>query len=447
MLSQHSLYRQSENWQGLLSRFVLLFFLIQSIPLSVQLFQVLYNRESGEPLYATLFQLARIQPGVTGADSFVNWLLVAVLAGVAVFFIPRATWADPQKEQSFVYIVRTIVSYRLAIAVFVYGLLKFYPVLAPYPSLSNLNTAYGDFSRWKLFSLSLGIVPGYQSFLGGVELVTGLLLLFRKTAGIGALIIAIFLGNVFVSNIAYEGGEIVYSLYLISLALFILSFDLPKLYRLVVQQLPSNPDPSPALYLSDFWKKITWLLRGAVVVVFIGLFGFTTSNANRKNSYQFPAGETGAALAGIYEVDLFALNGKVLPWDPHDPVRWKDVVIESWPTLSIRSNKPVDVFHSNLEHFEQADFNRTYELEGTGGRHYYQFEYHPSNGSLNLKNKNPNHKTESFALTVQSLSDSTILLKGTDQEQNQYEAILRKKDKKYLLELARETGRRQRIKL
>ena len=76
------------------------------------------------------------------------------------------------------------------------------------------------FTRWKLFSLSLGIVPGYESFLGAVEILAGLLLLNRKTASIGAFIVIIFTGNVFVSNLAYEGGEQVYSLYLIVLALF-----------------------------------------------------------------------------------------------------------------------------------------------------------------------------------------------------------------------------------
>ncbi|HEY8396696.1 MAG TPA: DoxX family protein [Flavihumibacter sp.] len=447
MLSKESLYKQSNNVQELLLRFFLLYFLLQALPLSVQLFQALTNREPGEPLFATLFRLARIQPGLTSADSFLNWLLIAILAALGAGYLPFAFWNDPVKKQRFIYLVRTLVSYRLAASLFVYGLLKFYPVLAPYPSLSNLNTAYGDFERWKLFSLSLGVVPGYESFLGAVEIAAGLLLLFRKTAGLGALIIAVFLGNVFMSNLAYEGGEVVYSFYLLSLALFVFAFDFVKLYNLVVLQAPAAPETPTSGYLSGAWKKGTWIARALVLIVFLGLFGFTTKKASEKNSYQFPASEGTLGLTGVYDVEFFAVNGKALPWDPYDPVRWKDVVIESWPTISIRSNKPVKVFHSNLEHFSQSDFNRTYELEGTGGRHYYQYEYHPDKKQLQLINKNPNHAGEGFDLVLEAISDSTILVKGTDEQQNQYEALLRKKDKKYLLEVARETGRRQRIKL
>ncbi|MDB5111708.1 MAG: DoxX family protein [Mucilaginibacter sp.] len=82
------------------------------------------------------------------------------------------------------------------------------------------RTSYGDFNDWKIFSMSMSIVPCYESFLGAIEIIAGLLLFFRKTATIGALVILVFTGNVFVSNMAYNGGEYVYIIYLIGFALF-----------------------------------------------------------------------------------------------------------------------------------------------------------------------------------------------------------------------------------
>jgi hypothetical protein len=116
--------------------------------------------------------------------------------------------------------------------------LKVYTIQSPEPSLSNLNTNYGDFTAWKLFSLGLGVVPSYQSFLGLVELAGALLLLHRKTTTIGTLIILPFAGNVAISNIAYEGGEYVYAFYLISLGLYLFAFDAIRLFKLVSLEQP-----------------------------------------------------------------------------------------------------------------------------------------------------------------------------------------------------------------
>ncbi len=92
-------------------------------------------------------------------------------------------------------------------------------------------------------SLSVWVLcPLYESFLGFVEVVAGLLLLYRKTASFGAVIILLFTGNVFMSNIAYEGGEVVYSLYLIILALFVLFWDLQRIVTLLVLQKLTTPN-------------------------------------------------------------------------------------------------------------------------------------------------------------------------------------------------------------
>ena len=170
--------------------------------------------------------------------------MIALLAIAATF-----TWlfVEMRKgreidDNSLYYWVRVITRYRLAIAVFAYGFIKLFPLLSPYPSISNLNTQYGSLTDWKMFSLTLGIVPNYQSFLGFIEILSGALLLYRRTASIGAFIIVVFTGNVFFSNLAYEGGEYVYSFFLVTLALFILFFDLKRLADLVWFEKPALPN-------------------------------------------------------------------------------------------------------------------------------------------------------------------------------------------------------------
>src|SRR5690606_26579317 len=108
------------------------------------------------------------------------------------------------------------------------------------PTLSNFNTDYGDLSAWKIFSLTLGVAPTFESVLGGLEILSGLLLLYRGTTAIGAFIVLIFHGNVFLSNLAYEGGEAIYSLYLLHIAAFILLYDAKRIIDLFSFNRPAQ---------------------------------------------------------------------------------------------------------------------------------------------------------------------------------------------------------------
>jgi hypothetical protein len=317
---------------------------------------------------------------------------------------------------------------------------------SPYPSISNLNTDYGDFNRWKLFSLSLGIVPSYEFFLGLVEVILGLLLLYRKTASIAAFIILIFTGNVFVSNIAYDGGEEVYSLYLISLALFILAYDIKRIISLLILQKPTVPNRyKPSLTLR--WQKYARLtLKAGVVLFFVVLYGFKTGAGYYNDSYQYPRAKGLDGWAGIYNVSEFRINDQTVPYSLTDPQRWKDVVFEEWNTISIRSNRPVLLDSTNVDHIYSNDADRIYELEGSAGRHYYSYDVDAANQLLVLHNRNKNYKGETLRLRYLK-NGNQLTLAGTDQNNDSVHVVLNKIDKRYLLEEAAKQGRRRGLKL
>lgn len=447
MLSQDSFYKKTEGPLDWIKRFFIYYFLLQLVPLSIQLISAIRAWTSDLPVFANLFRMVRIQPGVTLGDSFWNWLLIAFLAVLATALHSAQWWNDPNKQRSFLYFVRTLARFRLAASLFAYGWIKFFPLLAPYPSISNLNTAYGDFTRWKLFSLSLGIVPGYESFLGAVELITAVLLLFRKTAGIGAFLVAIFLGNVFMSNLAYEGGDVVYSLYLISLALFVLSFDLSKLYRLLIKQAPTAPDPSPHVYLPQRCILTERLGRILLLLVFVVIYGFSSQQSSTSSGYQFPNEKGQSAFAGYYVVERFVQNDSLYDWNPSDSIRWRDVVFEKWPTISIRTNLAQQVYNSSGENFESAAINRLYELDGSGGRKYYHYQYDSTAGKLFMVNKNPAYPSDSLVLLVNNPVPGSLILTGKDAGGNSIEVHLKTKERKYLLEEAQKAGRRGRLTL
>jgi hypothetical protein len=424
-------------------RFLFLYFLLQSLPLSLDFFSTMFGINWLHLSYQDLFNLTRFSPKfIPGDDSFVNWIIVVVLALIGSL-VWKSRKDDNYNYDNLYYWLRVIVRYRLAIGIIGYGFIKLFPLQAPLPSISNLNTNYGDFDDWKIFSLSLGIVPSYESFLGAIELLAGVLLLFRKTASIGAVIILVFTGNVFISNLAYEGGEYVYSFYLIALALFVLAFDALRIHRLVSLEKPADPATFKPVYAGNV-KIIRIVAKTLVIFLFVFLYGFKTYSGYRKDQYQFPKTAGLAHSSGLYNVREFRINGKELPYSLTDPVRWKDVVFEKWATLSIRSNRPVIIQTANYEQIHQRDEDRDYELAGSGGRHYYSYKADTVKHILYLANKNKNYQQDKFQLSYNRLNDSTITLSGINSTKDSVYVVLDKLPKKHLLF---NTGRRGRVKL
>lgn len=424
-------------------RFVFIYFLLQSLPISIGYFGQLFSINWLRLDYQDIFNLTRFNPSFFGDDTFLNWLIVAVIALAGAFaWTKRAENLTDNDYDKLYYWLRVIVRYRLAIGIIGYGIIKLFPLQAPFPSISNLNTNYGDFNNWKVFSLSLGIVPSYESFLGAIEVLAGLLLFFRRTATVGAVIILIFTGNVFISNLAYEGGEYVYSFYLISLALFVLAQDALRIHRLIGEEKPTTP-----LHFKPVYPGRLAVVRLAskvfVILFFVVIYGFKASDGYKNDPYQFPKSAGLANSAGLYNVREFRLNQKDHPYSATDPVRWRDVVFEKWATISIRSNRPVILHTSNYERTSRNDNERDYELAGSGGRHYYNYTADTVQHLLHLQNKNRHYAGEKLTLNYSWLSDTTLALSGHIPNNDSVYVVLDRVPKKYLLL----QDRRERIKL
>ncbi|PJJ84667.1 hypothetical protein [Mucilaginibacter auburnensis] len=431
--------QQTSHWterEKTIFRFVFLFFALLSLPLSVDLFQFIFGVNWLHINYGDIFNITRLSPKfIPGPDSFINWLIVAVLALIGSFAWAGSKFKNANYDELY-YWLRVIARYRLAIGIIGYGIIKVFPLQSPFPSISNLNTAYGDFTDWKIFSMSLGIVPGYEAFLGGVEVLAGLLLLFRKTATIGAAIILVFTGNVFISNLAYEGGEYVYAFYLIVLALFVLWFDALRIYNLLSLEHPTLPNKfKPAL--PGRLAPIRIAGKAFVLFFFVLLYGFKASTGAKQDAYQFPRTPGLTSAAGLYNVSVFKINNKDLPYSATDPIRWKDVVFEKWATISIRTNTPVVVDSANYEQIFNKDHDRNYESAGTAGRHYYSYKIDSVNNVLLLENKNHHYKGDKLILHYTRPDTATIILTGVDQKRDSIYVVLNKIDKKYPVQLSR----------
>src|SRR5882757_7536074 len=230
------------EWEKTGFRIFFIFFIILLLPLDGSFFGALFS--GGFRLY-DLVVLTRYRPRLVPAGlvgdgqtaDLISWaiaLAIAIAGGAVWTWYARNKDRDAQDYDKLYYWLRVALRYRLAAGIIAYGFIKLFPLQMPYPSLSNLHTNYGDFEAWKIYYHTIGIVPWYESFLGGVEILAGLLLFSRNTATFGAGILLGFIGNVLSANFAYNIGDQSYTLYLELIALFLLSYDVPRLYNLII---------------------------------------------------------------------------------------------------------------------------------------------------------------------------------------------------------------------
>ncbi|WP_214070378.1 DoxX family protein [Mucilaginibacter sp. dw_454] len=443
------------DWSGFekaIFRIAFIYFILQAVPFDWKYYRNLFSINWLHLQFSDIFYISRYTPQIIGShaasgwglNTYIDWVVLLVLAGIGAVI-----WSFREQKtldyDKLYYWLRVIVRYRLAIGIIAYGFIKFFPLQAPFPSISNLNTPYGYFTRWKIFSLSLGIVPTYESFLGLVEIVGGLLLLFRKTATIGALIIVVFLGNVFFSNLAYDGGEAIYALYLISLGLLLLSFDIIRLVNLIGFERPTQPNhfqPS----LPKKWQPARLVLKSVFILFFVVIYGFKTYSAYHNDVYQFPKAAGLKDAAGFYNVSSFKLNKDTLAYSATDTSRWTNLVFEKWATISIAVNKPVKLDSALTEEVNYKDPERNYELAGSTGRQYYSYVVDSVNQVLKLQNKNSNYKNDQIILHYTQPDSTRFVLSGVEGKDSVY-AVLDKIDKKYLLQEVAKKGRDKSIKL
>ncbi len=429
--------------KNFLIRFALVYFLLQTIPLQWSFYTRLFALR-WDTFVIDLLNLVLFTPHFFGPEStFLDWIVLAVIAAAAAILWQRSERIKSARfsDDDLYYYLRVLVRYRLAAALFVFGFVKLFPSFAPEPSISHLNTGYGYFGHWKHFILSLGVAPAYLSFLGLVEVASALLLLFRRTAFLAVIFILPFYGNVFLSDLAYEGAGYVYSLFLLSLTFVLFLYDAQRFAQLVIHLQPTQPSSFRFTWASSPFRLWRIGLKGAFAVLFVVVFGAKSYAVYKHGTLHYPETRGVEGAAGIYDVGLFVANGDTIACSPDHPTRWKDVVFESWNTVSIRSNEVVLENRYNGIRLEPVDSLRSYEYTLAGDRHYYSYNWQRDQRHLLLQNRNPNYPDDRFSLNITRPNGKTVVLEGVDANGDSLLVRLDRRDKKYLIEEVKKVGR------
>ena len=228
--------------------------------------------------------------------------------------------------------LRLYVRFSLASWMIIYGSMKAIPLQMPTPSFGRLLGTYGESSPMGILWTFIGSSPAYTSITGCVELLGGVLLIFSRTALLGAIVSCFAMAHVFILNMCYDVPVKLFSFHLLLMSIFLM---VPHLGRLV-SVLLLNRRVEPAETVPLFQRKRV----NRVAVVLLTVFGLYLIGSNLYNAYQMywsrGAGATKPPLYGIWTVGEFTADGQTRPPLTTDDSRWQRVLIERPGFLSIQ---------------------------------------------------------------------------------------------------------------
>jgi uncharacterized membrane protein YphA (DoxX/SURF4 family) len=206
--------------------------------------------------------------------------------------------------------LRLLVRYTLAFTLFAYGFAKVFPLKFGTPGFQRLLEPYGDFSPMGALWWFMGASIPYIIFAGCAEVLGGLLLRFRRTAALGAVVAFAVLLNVMMLNYCYDVPVKLYSTNLVLMAVYLAAFDLRRLLDVFVRNCATTPVDLTGPSFERRW------MRASAIVFEVLLVGYTLFEnihggwQGYKDRYVSPLRPP---IYGLYEVETFTRDGQDVP--------------------------------------------------------------------------------------------------------------------------------------
>jgi hypothetical protein len=234
--------------------------------------------------------------------------------------------------------LRVYVRYALSFTLFGYGFAKVFPTQFIFPTLGRLVEPLGEFSPMGLLWNFMGYSTPYIIFSGLAEVTGATLLLFRRTATLGAMASAAVLLNIVMLNFCYDVPVKLYSLNLLLMAIFLMAPDLPHLANLLVLNRPTAAVDLASPVVEVRWIKPRWMKIGAIAfkVLFVGYFLYGTVKGDWEGYKGFVLNRPKAPIYGLYNVENFNRAGQDIAPLTTDATRWRRVAIQSTGAFTVR---------------------------------------------------------------------------------------------------------------
>jgi hypothetical protein len=262
----------------LLERFALIAFGLYHIPLFLNNYPSLggggFNDTGLAPQWGRVFTIPSIwvaktvfhiaKPGgATGdnGDTSEEYarLLTAVVVAIVVAIVwtladrkrPRGEWVESTN--------RVLLRYSIALGLMSYGVAKLFPQQFPPIATGTLDRRVGDLTPMSLLWTFMQYSRPYAFFGGLMELAACVLLCFRRTATLGALVCVAVMMNVTLMNYFYSVPVKLYATMITLSAAVLVLYDARRLFDVFVRNRPV-PASTESTILQDtvpaVWRRV-----------------------------------------------------------------------------------------------------------------------------------------------------------------------------------------------
>lgn len=253
---------------------------------------------------------------------------LVLLFCVVIAFVGAVIWSamnrKPCNYNKLYYWLTVILRFYIGITMLSYGAVKVIKLQFPYPGLGRLLQPYGNSSPMGLAWTFMGFSKGYNYFTGFAELTCGVLLLFRRTALLGAVIALVVAANIMAINYCFDVPVKILSTMLVVMTVFLLFKDIGRFINFFFLNRHVQPADLVAARFKKRWKNITLITIKYLLIAYV-----TISNA--ENCIQSVKTYGDAApkppIYGIYETESFVRNRDTLAPLTTDTTRWRRLVI------------------------------------------------------------------------------------------------------------------------
>ncbi len=264
--------------------------------------------------------------GNGSGDTTYDYLIMLLIFSVSLLGTLLWSIVDRQSvDYSRLYYWLTVaIRFYVGLMLFNYGLVKIIKLQFPDPSLYRLMQNYGDSSPMGLAWTFLGFSRGYNIFMGMAE-VSAVLLLFRRTMTLGALIALATAANVMAVNYFFDVPVKILSSVLVLMVLFLLAKDAGPLWKFFLTNGNASLNAIKVPEFSRNWMPKGKLLLKTLIITY-AVITRLIGVADARKVYGDLA--TKPYLYGIYDVDLFVSNGDTIAPLTTKTDRWHQFIVQ-----------------------------------------------------------------------------------------------------------------------
>lgn len=321
----------------------------------------------GESLFSWGFDLENLYIGFDSKFEFCRYIFLLSAAFIfSILWLLIDKYAL-KKTYSIKALTQTCLRYYLGITMLHYGLAKVFSYQFGSIDISGLESTFGELSPMGLMWTYLSYSKTVTVFAGWLEAIGAILLFFRKTTFIGAVLTLVAIGNVVLWDIGYGVSVTFYAIFLLILTLILLATQLRSLIDYFVLGRTSKAIVYEPFSLRQKFRKIA---TGVKTLIFLGLgYLFVNNTISILNEYFSNSFEW---FTGKHTVKEFNVVSNQMTNDTSQ-IAWKELIFND-----------VIYYNDTFKLIKENDENTRFSYKVDSVSHLIKYKpYSDENGNWN----------------------------------------------------------------